>query len=31
MHIKYVMYQHHCDKIKDYPHVDNFFKKNSIH
>jgi hypothetical protein len=24
MHIKYVIDQHHCDKIKDYSHVDQY-------
>jgi len=23
MHIRYVINQHHCDKIKNYPHVDH--------
>jgi hypothetical protein len=23
MHIKYVINQHHCDKIKNHPHVDH--------
>ncbi len=27
MHIIYVINQHHCDKIKDYPHVDHQIKK----
>jgi hypothetical protein len=31
MHIKYVINQHHCDKIKDYLHVDHeFFLKKKI-
>jgi len=25
MHFKYVINQLHCDKIKDYPHVDCYF------
>jgi hypothetical protein len=30
MHIRYVINQHHCDKIKDYPYVNhNYFLKNS--
>jgi len=28
MHIKFVINQHHCDKIKDYPHVDHEIKKH---
>jgi hypothetical protein len=28
MHIKYVISQHHCDKFKDYPHVDHEIKKH---
>jgi len=28
MHIKYVINQHHCDKTKDYPHVDPWIKEN---
>jgi len=28
MHIKYVISQHHCDKTKDYPHVDHWIKKH---
>jgi hypothetical protein len=24
MHIRYVINQHHCDKIKDFPHVDGY-------
>jgi hypothetical protein len=27
MHNEYVINQHHCDKNKDYPHVDHFLKK----
>jgi hypothetical protein len=23
LHIRYVINQHHCDKIKDYPHVNH--------
>jgi len=29
MHIKYVINQHHCDNIKDYPHVDHYIKNIS--
>jgi hypothetical protein len=28
MHIKYVVNQHHCDKIKDYFHFDHEIKKH---
>jgi hypothetical protein len=28
MHIKYVINQHHCDKTKDYPHVDHWIKEH---
>ncbi len=27
MHIRCVINQNHCDKIKDYPHVDHYIKK----
>ncbi len=27
MHIRYVINQHHCDKIKDFLHVDHEMKK----
>jgi hypothetical protein len=29
MRIRYVINQHHCDKIKDYPHVNIKYLKNS--